>query len=430
MEYLRHEMYVKSNVASNNNKFWEFKILPDFSVEVRNGRVGGKGQNQNPKHFDSEEEANDFAEKKIREKLKKEYVKFKGILGSSAKVESPSGSLTNIALDQIGSTSSETASLIKRLAKQNIHNIVSNTTIQYDIDDGVFKTPLGIVTQEGIDEARELLNILSPFVTASDFDNNDFIDSMQNYIQLVPRKVGRKLESHAVIPNTEALQKESNLLDSLDASLQEVLTSTETETKGKGKKKSAPKLFNVELNILDNKKILAHITKFFNATRNSMHRSYNLKIKNVHTVSIKHMFDRYEKKGKKIGGVMELWHGTQTANVLSILKGGLIIPKSSSGHVTGRMFGDGVYFSDQSTKSLNYSQGYWSGGSDNNPFMFLSDVAMGRYYVPSSWGSNFPKSGYDSTFAKANQSGVRNNEMIVYDLAQCNLTYLVEFEHR
>ena len=57
-------------------------------------------------------------------------------------------------------------------------------------------------------------------------------------------------------------------------------------------------------------------------------------------------------QGEPIGNVMELWHGTRVENVLSILKGGLIIPKSSAGHVTGRMFGDGVYFSDQSTNPL------------------------------------------------------------------------------
>ena len=59
--------------------------------------------------------------------------------------------------------------------------------------------------------------------------------------------------------------------------------------------------------------------------------------------------------------------------------------------------------------------------------MFLSDVAMGKYYVPSGPSSNLPKKGYDSTFAKAHKSGVMNNEMIVYKLNQCNLTYLVEF---
>jgi len=59
--------------------------------------------------------------------------------------------------------------------------------------------------------------------------------------------------------------------------------------------------------------------------------------------------------------------------------------------------------------------------------MFLCSVAMGKYYVPSGPSSNLPKAGYDSTYAKARQSGVMNNEMIVYKTNQCNLKYLVEF---
>jgi poly [ADP-ribose] polymerase len=92
------------------------------------------------------------------------------------------------------------------------------------------------------------------------------------------------------------------------------------------------------------------------------------------------------------------------------------------------MFGNGLYFSDQSTKSLNYAYGYWGGGSrDNNCLMFLVDVRMGKYYVPRSYNEHFPKAGHDSTFAKANKSGVYNNEMIVYTLPQANLTHLIEF---
>ncbi|WP_430326539.1 hypothetical protein, partial [Salmonella enterica] len=61
--------------------------------------------------------------------------------------------------------------------------------------------------------------------------------------------------------------------------------------------------------------------------------------------------------GKKVGNIKELWHGTRVGNVLSIMKGGFVIPPSNASHVTGRMFGNGVYFSDQSTKSLNYAYG-------------------------------------------------------------------------
>ena len=62
--------------------------------------------------------------------------------------------------------------------------------------------------------------------------------------------------------------------------------------------------------------------------------------------------------------------------------------------------------------------------------MFLADFAMGKQYVPSSrsyTSTRYPVSGYQSTFAKAGQSGVMNNEMIVYQTSQANLKFLVEF---
>jgi len=52
---------------------------------------------------------------------------------------------------------------------------------------------------------------------------------------------------------------------------------------------------------------------------------------------------------------------------------------------------------------------------------------MGKYYTPKGYGSSsFPASNYDSTFAQAGVSGVQNNEMIVYNVQQANLEYLVE----
>jgi poly [ADP-ribose] polymerase len=94
------------------------------------------------------------------------------------------------------------------------------------------------------------------------------------------------------------------------------------------------------------------------------------------------------------------------------------------------MFGNGIYFSDQSTKSLNYAYGYWDGGSkDNRCYMFLADVAMGMPWHPTRTGSNVkPPEGYDSVFARGGKDIVMNNEMIVYRTSQANLKYLVEFE--
>jgi poly [ADP-ribose] polymerase len=78
---------------------------------------------------------------------------------------------------------------------------------------------------------------------------------------------------------------------------------------------------------------------------------------------------------------------------------------------------------------LNYATNYWTGGGNSSKtFMFLADVAMGKYFTPKGPRSDLPLAGYDSTYAIGGQSGVMNNEMIVYKLEQCNLKYLCEFE--
>jgi len=148
------------------------------------------------------------------------------------------------------------------------------------------------------------------------------------------------------------------------------------------------------------------------------------------------MKDRFDGKGASMKNIWQLWHGTRSSNLLSILKGGLIIPSSSASHCTGRMYSDGVYFSDISTKALNYATNFWgSGGNTDRTFMFLADVAMGNYHIAQSSWTKYPVSGSDSTWAKGRDkggvtSGVINDEMIVYNLGQCNLVYLVEFVPR
>src|SRR5207237_10291665 len=98
-----------------------------------------------------------------------------------------------------------------------------------------------------------------------------------------------------------------------------------------------------------------------------------LDVVRVHEVEIGPMREAFERRGRRIGNVMELWHGTRAGNLLSILKSGFVVPPPSAPHVTGRMFGDGIYFSDQSTKSLNYAHGHSNGSREDRSFMSPCD---------------------------------------------------------
>lgn len=418
-----------TNISGNNNKFWKYAILDTNDVVFEWGRIGYSGDSMT-KPFPSFSKAQSAAQTKMRSKEAKGYVKQDVIETGKAITVSPGANLESVAVSQISSNSSVVEELIKKLAKQNIHEILATTTMTYNVDTGLFSTPIGIVSAYSITEARKLIVSMSDFILNKKFDDSKYHEMLQKYLTYIPQNVGMRLRADTLYTSDEDILKQNSILDSLEASLlmantQPATPEVEVETP------EIPKIFNLSINHVEDQSIIDRITKKFKSTLHRGHSSSSYKVFRVYEVVMPDTKTRFEPVAKNLGNVQEYWHGTQIANVLSILKQGLVIPRSNAPHVCGRMFGDGLYFSDQSTKSLNYATGYWhcGKGKGNNCFMFLADVAMGKSYTPSRASSNLPMRGYDSTYAIGGKSGVQNNEMIVYNVNQANLTYLVEFEN-
>jgi poly [ADP-ribose] polymerase len=422
--------------VTNNNKFWQYTIYDDGTALTEWGRVGG--------HTSSLVTTKSKALSKMREKTNpnnepdKRYTEVKAVdttaSTSSGSVSSVSNNqLKTLAQKQIKTTSKIVQDLIDFLVKVNAHQILqgSGGQIQYDESSATFKTPMGVIDPSQVKEARSLLTKLADLVADSDFDNRSFGRLLNEYLRLVPHNVGMsKITPRLILPSVSAVQKENDLLDGLESSFATV-TAEDTTTVKKAKKDNDPKVFDVELEKVTDEKIISWARNLYQTTRKDMHQSNNLSVQSVYAVTINTMKKSFETVGQKIGNVMQLWHGTKASNLLSIMRKGLIIPPSSSPHCTGRMYGNGLYFSSISTKSLNYATNFWGGsGNMDRTFMFLADVAMGKPYIASYSGSHFPVSGYQSTWAKGGQSGVINDEMIVYDVRQTNLIYLVEFVPR
>lgn len=416
-----------TNISGNNNKFWKYTVHDDGNVVFEWGRIGYAGDSTT-KNFGSHDKGLQAAHTKMRSKEAKGYVKQDVIETGKSVSVAPSATLESVAVSQIGSNSSVVGDLIKQLAKMNVHEILSSTTMTYNVDTGLFSTPIGIVSSNSIVSARKLLTSMSDFILAKKFDDSKYHEMLQQYLTFIPQNVGMRIRPDQLYTSDADILQQNSILDSLEASL--LMVNSQVDTVVETEKVETPKIFNVSLNLVTDKKVIDRIEKKFKSTLNRSHSSSSYKLFRVFEVQIPETTARFEPVAKKLGNVNEYWHGTQISNVLSILKQGLVIPRSNAPHVCGRMFGDGLYFSDQSTKSLNYATGYWHGGKgrNNNCFMFLADVAMGKAYTPSRSSSNLPMKGYDSTYAIGGKSGVQNNEMIVYNVNQANLTYLVEFE--
>ena len=437
---VRVEKYIKSDVVNNNNKFWYITLYDNGDVLTEWGRVGDKGQS---KFFPSAGVG--FLEKKCREKESCRngeipYRKLNVIGGTEVKSSSartisvPDNRLAEVAKKQIKTNNPTVTTLIDFFAKVNAFQIMSATAgrITYNDTTGLFSTPLGIVTQSNIDEANKILLDIGDMVAKRNYDTK--LEKLTgDLFMLVPQDIGHKrLDVKDFWANLSKVQYQKQIVDSLQASLDSA-SSVKPSTKKNIKDDPEEKVFDCQIHLVEDGKEIDRIRKFYNKTRQSIHASSRLDVKHVYSVDINTVRDAFEKDGAKMNNIWELWHGTKAGACLSIIRSGLKMPSTSSTNVTGKMFSgrpgkEGLYFSDQSTKSLNYATNYWtSGGNSDRTFMFLAQVAMGNHFTPNGPRNDLPRPGYDSTFAKANISGVMNNEMIVYRESQVNLVRLIEF---
>lgn len=413
---------VESDV--NMNRWWTGRLYDSGDVETLWGRVGNSGQS---KLFPNA--GRSFLLEKQREKTKKGYTELKTVGGPASPVAAQSkvvgnSELKQIAKAQLAKSGSPTMTrLIDRLVESNVHRITSSTQITFNSSTGLFSTPLGIVTPDGITAARNILVTINQGVIRQDYQSNQMRDAFNQFMRIVPQNVGMKrFDVNTIFPDTAAVQKQSDVLDSLEASYQAL--QTQTPTTPSATNKPLEQVFQVDLDTLATGPEYDRLTRWFENSKKSMHRDASrYRVVQIYTVNIHAMTNAFESKTIPI---KEVWHGTSQANVLSILKTGLRTAPPSTAAVAGKMFGNGIYGADVSTKSLNYSIGNWGqGGKGDAAWLFVCQFAMGRIQQVTRQKLGGADSGYDSIYAKGGYD-LYNDEFIVYRNSQVKITHLLE----
>jgi poly [ADP-ribose] polymerase len=318
---------------------------------------------------------------------------------------------------------SESSRLIRSFINENVHSITSNTTIQFTTRG--FETPLGPVTESHLDRAGESLNALRDEMNGDeslDGDDRNIRDINSAYYSLIPRRFGSKITTSDMILTPDLLAAEYDLIDNLRTAVQAGLTSGGSADTG----------VNINVALMDRGHVdWDRLSNKFETTKHRNHAEIKgYRVKNIFYLNIPTATNAFRPVEKRLSNVYELFHGTKTANMLSIALNGLIIPPTGAAHVTGRMFGNGVYGASCSTKALNYAVGYWGGtrNKSNTAYMLITEFAMGNTYIAKSSMNRGAPSGYDSIWAQAG-SALLNDEYIVYNLNQVNITHLLELEN-
>ena len=408
----------KTGELRNNNKYWNAKLYDDDQVHAEWGRVGCSNPDSGVWPGGQA-----YLDKKIREKEKKGYTEQKTIgavtAAASGGTTVKNSDLHTIARAQLLKSSSPVLDrLIKRFVDANVHKITSSTQITYNSTTGLFSTPLGIVTPAGLTEARDLLADLAPFVRKAKFGTEaDAI--LCKYLRIIPQNLGmRRFTTQTVIPDDNAIQKQNDLIDSLESSYQ-AMTTAPTPTGGTAK--PVEQVFRVDLDVLSDAAERQRLNAYFENSKKRMHGYDNVRVREFFKVTIHDMDKAFERSTLP---VKEVFHGTSQANCLSILKSGLKCSPPSTAAIAGKMFGNGIYGAINSTKSLGYSLNRWGqGGVGDAGWLFICDFAMGKIF--STQHSCGKPSGYDSVWAKAGSS-LSNDELIVYRNSQVTIKYLLE----
>lgn len=155
------------------------------------------------------------------------------------------------------------------------------------------------------------------------------------------------------------------------------------------------------------------------------------KVKNVYRVLDGNKKDKFNSylKANDIHTVKQFWHGSRNENWLSIIQNGLSLRPNAQ--ITGKMFGNGIYFAPSSMKSWGYTSFLgtrWANGHSNTAFLGLYACAYGKpkdVTCAASYSQNSIKP-YNCVHA---HKGVQllNDEVIFYDEDAMVLNYLVEF---
>lgn len=423
---MREVNLVCVSANANANKFYRMIERDDLSVEKHWGRVGSHGESS-VTHGDYD--------RTLREKLKKGYVEV-DVVASSAPSSSSSSSavLSEVARKHLvsGVADSVLLSLIDRLVAINRHDIIGKSGGQIQVsEDGIVRTPLGVISTASIARAR---GILDGYEHA--FAEDAKTTLLEDYLKLVPQKVNyRRGWDKTFFSGSNTIASQYQFLDQLEAAVQTQQDRIEAAAKAASEPESTEDefadLFRFRVSVLEDSVEFDRINKFYEDSKNDRHGAARYKLKRVYKLGDVSGHDEvFAATSARVGNVKEMWHGSQAHNILSILRKGLFVPSSRSFDFHGRMFGDGVYLSNQSSKSLNYSHGMWDGRRNSQVFMFLAKVAMGHEYRPSSrYDDREAHSGkYQSVNIKGGTCGVLNHEAVVWDLDQLSLRYLLEFD--
>lgn len=438
----------QTDIKTNKNKFYIMQLLKDNNniiLYTRYGRIGEIGISAT-KHFTSEERGkqefmkifttktrNTFGTQNFNKYNDKYYM-------SEIKYDLPI--IIQTPEIQVSNLHTKVKYLIELISDRQM---MTNTLVTLNID--TKKMPLGKISSNQINEARNILQSIANKINNIDLNlpSYDFLSSQ--YYTLIPHSFGRRKPT--IIETLELLSIQNETLDNLENMVIATNLVGNTDTNSPNGIDIIYKNLNAEIIPVDENSFTWEMINRYVLNTHGHTHGHKIKVEEIYEIKRegeKELFNNYENR-------ILLFHGSILSNYCSILQKGLILnPEILGIPIAGKMFGYGLYFTNCVTKSLRYTRVC---GKEKG-VMLLCDISLGNQLKCISSNSSLNKmylnsKGYQSTWGQGENtvtelmqvddysipSGkiVKSNidsdlvydEFIVYDTNQVCIKYLMIF---
>lgn len=396
-----------ASLQGNNNKFYHVLLIDDggiFRVKAEYGRMGAT-PSVTEKTFDTESKADSEYIKRISSKLKKGYKEVELVTVADT-IENE----LEVATKEDGKNLTESEKKVFKLIADLLGE--AKTYVKKNVN-----MPLGKLSNNQLLKANSLLDSIEKNLHNKNFNSQEAIHWSDEFYALVPVIFNKSSRKELVIDSFDKVNKYRDLLDVMKSIVVSGAVS---------KVDDVYKNLNMKIKALTPRaKSYKEIQNYVENTQSNNH-NFRINIRNIYEVNKKEWKNQFNPN--KVNTQL-LFHGSRTENYIKILQMGLKIKPAGAVH-TGSMFGNGIYFADQSSKSANYCWGFNRRGNKRKVFyMLVCDVAVGKmkdYETAQSYLDKAPN-GYDSVRG-VKGSSLLHNEIIIYNENQVNIKYIVEFE--
>lgn len=352
------------------------------------------------------------------------------------------------------------------------------TRAMAELEIDVERMPLGVISKAQIKDAFAILRNIEEELNEphlhKDTHRSILLKETSSFYTLIPHayKVSVKPPT---IDSVDMLKKKMDLLDMLsnievatkmlnekESSSGAAAEGDETAVLGEdGKKVESNKIrhpldstfsqLKVKMNVMPRDgDVFRKVERYMTTTHAPTHTNYTLTLNAVLAVERPEETARFEPYRKKGLQRQMLWHGSRLGNIYGILATGLRIAPPEA-PCTGYMFGKALYHTQVCSKSANYCH---AGVQQRDGFLLLCEVAVGTpgRFTEAKYMDKAQK-GTDSTLGvgrytteattadidnegviwpmgplidtKNKNTALLYDEMMVYDVAQCRIRYLV-----